>query len=329
MFFLKKTVSFALILILFAGCFITRVSAADEIIYGIGFVSLSDQCLYSSPSASSDVLDITCEHDCVLLLEEEDDYWYKVIYNLQKGYMYAGCLDIRTESNVELGHGTVIPGVAYLRSGPGTEYSIVSSGFKGKDYDVIGIYNGWYKLLKDDATCYIRSDLMTLSEIPYQNDGSDHKPEFYYLGMEIGEIPFEETEQIAVAPPGGYYAPISGAVLLAEAEKYIGTPYVFGGTTPEGFDCSGLVFYALGQLGYPAPRTAAEQIAMGSSVERKNLSPGDLVFFEDTYTSGVSHVGIYAGGNKFLHAPNDGSSVSYSSLSGYWADHYCGARRLG
>mgnify|MGYP003303805286 CR=1 FL=1 len=329
MVFLKKIVSFALILMLFASCFVTPAFAADEPIYGIGFITLPDQCLYSKPSASSDVLDSTHEHDCVIILEEEDDYWYKVIHNLQKGYMYAGCLDIHTEVNVELGHGRVIPGVAYLRSGPGTEYSIVSSGFKGKDYDVIGIYNGWYKLLKDDATCYIRSDLMTLSEIPYQNDASDEIPAFYYLGMEIGEITFEETEPVAVAAPGGYYAPISGGSLLAEAEKYIGTPYVFGGTSPEGFDCSGLVYYALAQLGYPAARTAADQINMGRPIEREDLRAGDLVFFENTYTSGVSHVGIYAGGNKFLHAPNEGASVSYSSLSGYWAEHYCGARRLG
>ena len=184
-------------------------------------------------------------------------------------------------------------------------------------------------ILRDWTAGYVRSDFFELKEIPYENEDSEHDPQFFTLGDQIGELTYTESEPVSMGGVTGYYAPIDSSRILSTAQKYIGVPYVFGGTSPSGFDCSGLVYYVLAELGYPAPRTAAAQYAMGSSVSHDGLRPGDLVFFENTYTSGISHVGIYAGGGSFLHAPNEGSSVSYSSLSGYWAEHYAGARRLG
>ncbi|MGM9589239.1 MAG: NlpC/P60 family protein [Faecousia sp.] len=325
----KKIFSLFLVLVLFAGCIPIRASAADNIFYGIGYITMADQCLYSKPTSRSSVLVTTNKNDCVIITKEYDELWYKVIYNDQAGYMYAGCLDVHTEADVELGYGRINPGVAYLRSGPGMEYSLVSSGFKGNEHYIVGMYNGWYKILKDNATCYIRSDLMTLKEIPYQNEASENSPKFYYMGEEIGEITFAETEQVILGTSSGYSGSISGSSLLAVAQQFIGTPYVFGGASPDGFDCSGLVYYCLTLLGYSSYRTAADQYNMGYSIDSGSLQAGDLVFFANTYQPGISHVGIYAGGGQFLHAPGDGGSVCYSSLSGYWADHYYGARRLG
>ena len=170
---------------------------------------------------------------------------------------------------------------------------------------------------------------MDLTEVPYQNAGSEQMPEFFYLDQEIGELTYKEQDQVAMAAPGSYYVPVSGSYLLAQAKNYIGTPYVFGGYSPEGFDCSGLIYYILDKTGYACPRTAADQYGIGHSVSRDKLAPGDLVFFANTYASGISHVGVYAGSGKFIHAPGEGSSVCYSSLSGYWSDHYYGARRIG
>ena len=107
--------------------------------------------------------------------------------------------------------------------------------------------------------------------------------------------------------------PDRGEVLLQVAESRIGTPYRYGGTGPDAFDCSGLVAYAHRQLGVDVPRTAAEQFAAATPVPRDELRPGDLVFFR---LSGrrVSHVGIYAGGNRFVHAPQSGGQVRVASL---------------
>lgn len=325
----RRFLSLMLTMILFAGCFAVTAQAADNTKYGIGFVITSKLRLYSKASSKSDVIDIASEGECVILLSQKDD-WYKVSYNMQEGYMLADCLRASTQEEAELGYGKISNAeVVYLRSGPGTGYSILSSGFRGNEFYTLGIDNGWYKILKDDATCYVRSDFFELKEIPYENEDSEHDPQFFTLGEQIGEITYTESEPVSMGGVTGYYAPIDSSRILATAQKYIGAPYVFGGTSPSGFDCSGLVYYVLAELGYPAPRTAASQYGMGSYVDGYDLRPGDLVFFANTYTSGISHVGIYAGGGSFLHAPNEGSSVSYSSLSGYWAEHYAGARRLG
>jgi cell wall-associated NlpC family hydrolase len=104
-----------------------------------------------------------------------------------------------------------------------------------------------------------------------------------------------------------------GVALLRVAESRIGTPYRYGGAGPDAFDCSGLVAYAYREVGVSVPRTAAEQFAAATPVPRKELRPGDLVFFRLSGRK-VSHVGIFAGGDRFVHAPQSGGHVRYASL---------------
>jgi peptidoglycan DL-endopeptidase CwlO len=106
------------------------------------------------------------------------------------------------------------------------------------------------------------------------------------------------------------------------AMKYLGIPYAWGGASPAGFDCSGLVMYVYAQLGILLPHYAAAQYGFGTPVSRDQLQPGDLVFFD-----GLSHVGIYIGGGQIVHAPQTGDVVKISSLSDFGAG-YVGARRL-
>lgn len=114
---------------------------------------------------------------------------------------------------------------------------------------------------------------------------------------------------------------VSGLAVVKLASQYIGVPYVWGGTSPSGFDCSGLVQYVYGRLGISLPRTSEEQVGSGSPVTG-SLQPGDLLFFEPE-ADGPAHVGIYAGDNTFIEAPHTGANVRLMPVRAY-----CAARRI-
>lgn len=115
--------------------------------------------------------------------------------------------------------------------------------------------------------------------------------------------------------------------VVQTALRYTGVPYVFGGTTPNGFDCSGYTQFVFARSGIYLPRTADDQYMMGYSVSRSSLQPGDLVFFT-TYTEGASHVGIYLGNGEFISATSSQGVRVDSLYSNYWGARYIGAKRV-
>ncbi len=115
--------------------------------------------------------------------------------------------------------------------------------------------------------------------------------------------------------------------VLDTAQHMLGVPYRPGGSSPRGFDCSGLVSYSYKSAGIHVPRIAAQQYTQSQKIAQKNLQPGDLVFFKLKGRK-ISHVGIYLDGGRFIHAPNSGKPVSIDSLENpYWRSRYKGAGR--
>lgn len=272
---------------------ITICASATELKTGIGVVNSSLR-LRAKPNTDADIISTAAPGDNVVIIREVDG-WYLVDYNLDIGYMSADYITFKERENVELGYGKVNTSAVNMRSQPSSDSDLVYQlGYGDKAY-IIGFNCGWYKVQYNGATGYIRSDLMELTEKPiYNSTGS-----YISAGQEVANY----------------------------ALNFLGTPYVWGGTTPSGFDCSGFTKYVYQQFGYTLNRTAAQQLNNGYSVS--NLEPGDLVFFNNTYSTSAaaSHVGIYIGDNQFVHSASGGVKVTSLSDS-YYASRYIGARRI-
>ena len=144
----------------------------------------------------------------------------------------------------------------------------------------------------------------------------------------VPEVPADPD----TAPPSSADADSDSLALVpdvvATALGYRGVPYRNGGSDPSGFDCSGFVQYVFYQVGTVLPREVRDQFRVGEEIDRDEIEPGDLVFFE-TVSRGASHVGLAIGGGEFVHAPSSRGVVRIERLtSSYWAQRYVGARRL-
>ncbi len=140
--------------------------------------------------------------------------------------------------------------------------------------------------------------------------------------------PTQPADNSNTAISGNASVPGARGDRIAElATEMIGVSYLYGGTTPRGFDCSGLVYYTHRQVGVNVPRTSAAQLWAAKSVSLNNAQPGDLVFFR--INNKISHVGIYVGDGQFIHAPQTGRTVSMQNLEdAYYRDHFVKVGRL-
>ncbi len=311
----QRIVSLGLAIFLFISSFTVTAQAATARKTGIGFVTASALRLRSEPNSGSKTIGYASKGEVVVLLGKSGD-WYKVNYNLKEGYMHSDWLDAAAKENAELGWGKVNGSSVNIRSGAGTSYkSLGKTGVNSMVY-IIGINNEWFKVIFGDIIGYIRSDYVDLTEIPYENKASQKEPLFFVGGKSTG-----------IAPSGAALRGVDADKIIATAKKYIGVPYVWGGTTPAGFDCSGFVQYVFRQHGITLPRTSAQQYTAGKSVSKSNLKPGDLVFFATNYTK-VNHLGIYIGNGQFIHASSSKGVIISSLSNSYWSPRYYGARRV-
>ncbi len=282
---------------------LTISAAADDTVkLGIGIVDATGLRLRESPSTDSTVINSAYQDDVVVVLADCGE-WYKVIYNLDVGYMYKEYVIFKAVENADLGEAEVNCALVNLRAKPNSSAEQLKQLEQGETVNIIGLNNGWYKVdyitVLGWTTGYIRSDLLDLTEVPPQNSNY--------------------TYQQSVAQQ-----------LVNYSMNYLGVPYVWGGTTTSGFDCSGFTQYVFRQFGYELYRVAESQMLYnGATVNKSELQVGDLVFFANTYASNeaATHVGIYIGGNQFIHAASGGVKITDLS-NDYYAVRYAGARRI-
>lgn len=232
---------------------------------------------------------------------------------------------------IQVGQVLTIPGQAV--SAPTATVSASTASGAGTRYTVVP-----GNTLSQIAARYGLS-WQTLAQANHLNN-----PNVLYVGQVLN-IPGSASSRASSAPPASQNTgssqeslPVQASnvsfnqAIVNTAEKYLGAPYVWGGASPSGFDCSGLVQYVFSQNGVSVGRTSWQQYQESVKISRSQLQPGDLVFF-NTYSTGASHVGIYIGSDPakgyrqaFIDAPAPGQSVMVQNLNNvYWATHYVGA----
>lgn len=189
---------------------------------------------------------------------------------------------------------------------------VIKSLNKGDRVNVIGRWGEWFKVEADKKTVgWINKDLISINERTSAVNGKDL----------LSEIPVEKPKEVIPA----------GQKLVNYSKKFLGVKYVWGGSTPKGFDCSGYVQYVYARFGVELERVAADQARQGIKVKRSSLKPGDLVFFDtDGGHSYINHVGIYIGGGKFIEASSGFlHRIKISDMSeGFYSETFMTARRF-
>ncbi len=213
---------------------------------------------------------------------------------------------------------------ANVRKEANTTSEVVTKMTLNTKVDVLEEKDGWSRIKVNDADAYILSELLSDTETKVQttsrSETSVRKPN----STSTTSSKSNTTNTTEAAPTTSSSG--KGASVVATAKKYIGCKYVYGGSSPSGFDCSGFTSYVYKQFGVSLNRTAAGQYSNGVAVSRSNLQPGDLIMFGK---SGISHVAIYIGGGKIVHAANPSRGVTTDTInSGYYNNNYVGARRV-
>lgn len=273
----------------------------------------------SQPSTSSTVL-ASMPNGASVNITGVSNGWFKATYNGQNGYVSADYVSFAgsgsgsssssnqssSSSSPTTRTGKIVCDTSVnFRSQPNTSCSIIGSLYNGATVTILSSENGWYKATYNGKTGYISADYVTVTS-GQASDSAVSKPS--------NSVSYNGTSAKRKA-------------VIEYAAQFLGTPYVYGGSTPSGFDCSGFTSYVFANTVGSIPRVAQAQFDATTRVSMSELKPGDLVFFGSSASS-ISHVGIYVGDGKFIHSPHTGDVVKYDSLSGYYSNRFQGGGRV-
>ncbi len=254
-----------------------------------GEVVVNDLNIRSGPSTESAIVGKVNAGEILKVTGNAANRFYTLNYNGSAAYA-----SIEYVALVPVGKGTVNTDVLNMRNLNTTDAEIIDKLTYGESVTILEDFGGWYQINRYGVIGYVSSDYVTVST--------------GYLASRSGSSG-------------------KGLDVVRFGEKYLGVPYVSGGSSPSGFDCSGFTSYVYRNFGISLPRTAAGQAGQGIEVSRGNIQAGDLLFF-NTY-GGISHVGIAVNSDTFIHATVPGDVVKYSNLnSAYYSSRFVTARRV-
>ncbi len=300
-------------------------SSTDSTVKSTGFVNADALNVRSSGNTSSKIVGTLYKNSKVEILSTSNG-WHKIKFKGGTAFVSSEFISKNSSStDKNPGTGTVTPpevtppshtvngkvaivnaDALNVRSGAGTSHAIITTVRYGSKLPIISYTNGWYNVKVGNTNGYISGDYVTISD---ENQSSNPI---------VKETPLIQSNY-------------TGDDIVSKAEEYLGVPYLWGGFTPVGFDCSGLVQYVYKQLGISLERSTYYQVHQGVIVDRKDLKPGDLIFFttNDDDSNDISHVGIYKGNDLFIQSPKPGDCVRVSNLnSAYYSNRYYIAKRI-
>lgn len=288
------------------------IDSGNEQVIETGYVNTNGLFVRLGPATSYSHIGLLSYNTKVEILSENNG-WYKINYNNGTGYVSKDFIDIKSSGNNEntdidnINKIVIVTANALnVRTSPSTSGKIVGTLIYGTKGNISAHSNGWYKITAQGIEGWVHGDYVKVY------DGSDN------IDPVVKETPLIESRY-------------TGTDIVNKAKEYIGVPYLWGGFTPLGFDCSGLVQYAYKHFGINISRTTYYQVHEGQIVKRENLIAGDLIFFttNESDSNDISHVGIYIGDNQFIHAPGPGQLVKISSLnSSYYDSNYYISKRI-
>ena len=231
--------------------------------------------------------------------------WIKVKYDGTTGYVYKDYVSGYSSSSDNKGITRYVNASVGLnvRKGPSTSYSKLGKLSYGKSVKVLSTSNGWSKISYNGRTAYVKSTYLQAkkpSSTSSKNDSDTNVSK-------------------------------SASALISYAKRFLGKPYVWGAQGPNSFDCSGFTYYVFkNSANITLPRTSKDQSTYGTTVSKKNLKVGDLVFFDTSGSNSgnVSHVGIYIGSNQFIHASSSKGKVVISDFNNYYTNAFVKAKRV-
>lgn len=274
---------------------------------------------------SKDVLDITGRFGG----------WYAINYKGNTAFVFADYVDLGEKNlNVQISFGIVDASCLKVREAPTTSSKCIARLLDGTMVSILGYTDGWYYIKYTDTIGYVSADYLKVNApITYyaEDDPTALDPEITDDLPDVVKPTKEDTAAVmseVVSDKTVRSTSQERQDLINYAMKFLGTPYKYGGTTPDGFDCSGFTQYVFKHFGYTLKRSSSAQITNGEKIMTEDLLPGDLVFFSRSGYA-VGHVGIYIGDNQFIHATSPGDVIKISDLSEtYYVTRYVGARRI-
>jgi len=305
----KKLIVTILLLSTLAAMLPLSSSATGAIARGVAYIDANGVRIRSGPGIDHSILTHVNKGDIVIIIERTNNDWHKVNFYGTIGYISVTFLKSRSETASFSKYGSIAGNIVNIRARPNMTGSILATCRAGTEIHITGITEGWYIVEFRSITGYVRSDQINIlaRNAPVQLYGS-------------------RTIKDPVPDPN---LPL-GQQVADYGIEFVGVRYKWGGNSPStGFDCSGFVTYVLRQFGISVTRTSSGQYKdNGAHIDKSDLVPGDLVFFSSNGWT-VTHVGIYIGDDKFVHASNSRVGVVISNLeSDYYTRVWWGAKRV-